>query len=370
MLGSVYDRNFGTMYCGFYGQLPLSNPISPPPGAVFDSAVLTLAYNGQLGFCHKPIDIAVYELSDSLSPYLNYYSNTTLHVKTPALGAVNNFVPDMDSIYIASSATYQSPNLRIPLSRSFGERLLSDSAGLQNTALFLSHFKGIYVTATSGSTGDGMMYINLVSALSGINIYYHYTLEGFIYSQLLTFTFTGVTVNHYDCTAENTPVTAAIHAGPAAQKVYLEAGSGAEGKITFSLDSILKYGHVGINKVEVVFSQSPSDTQFTAPETINLLRIDDAGTGQVLDDASYSTFGGVLTYETVTPTLNIYRYRFNITRYFQKLVEGVYNNNGLYVQVVNGNQVADRVVLTNTTNTATPNSKNYKISLSVTYTKL
>ena len=51
-------------------------------------------------------------------------------------------------------------------------------------------------------------------------------------------------------------------------------------------------------------------------------------------------------------------------------LKGIYNNNGLYVQIVSGNQVADRVVLTNTTNTATPNSKNYKISLSVTYTKL
>ncbi len=84
-----------------------------------------------------------------------------------------------------------------------------------------------------------------------------------------------------------------------------------------------------------------------------------------------STFGGVLTNETVTPTLNIYRYRFNITRYFQKLVQGIYNNNGLFVQIQNGNEVADRVVLTNTTNSPIPaNNKNYKISLSVTYTKL
>jgi hypothetical protein len=187
----------------------------------------------------------------------------------------------------------------------------------------------------------------------------------------LPFTFSGVVVNHYDCPSASTAVAAAIQSGPAAQKIYLEAGSGAEGKITFSLDSILKYGHVGINKAEVVFSQSPTDTQFAAPLTLNLLRIDDAGVGQTLDDASYSTFGGILTNETVTPTLNIYRYRFNITRYFQKLVQGIYNNNGLFVQIQNGNEVADRLVLTNTTNSPIPaNNKNYKISLAVTYTKL
>ncbi len=284
----MYDRNFGTMYCGFYGQLPLTTAgVVIPQGSVLDSVVLTLAYNGQLGLCHKPVDLAVYEVTDSLSSYLNYYTNSTFHIKTPPLGVVNNFVPDMvDSIYIAATATYQSPNLRIPLSRSFGERILADSAGLQNDSLFLAHFKGIYVTATSGATGDGMMYINLTSALSAVNFYYHYSLAGQVYPAHLPFTFAGVVVNHYDCTSASTAVAAAIQSGPTAQKVYLEAGSGAEGKITFSLDSILKYGHVGINKAEVVFSQSPTDTQFAAPVTLNLLRIDDAGVGQTLDDAS------------------------------------------------------------------------------------
>lgn len=367
VLGSMFDRNFGTMYCGFYGQLPLTTAGTViPAGAILDSAVLSLAYNGQLGLCNKPINLAVYELTDSISSYLNYYTNTTFHVKTPAIGTLNNFIPNEgDSIYIAATATYVSPSLSIDLSKSFGESIISDSAGLQNDSLFLAHFKGIYVTATSAATGDGIMYINLNSPQSAVTFYYHYLLGGVVYSQNLSLTFSGINVNHYDCINNNTATAAAIKAGPTAQKVYLEAGSGAGGLITFSLDTFTKHGPVGINKAEIVFSQSPPDTAFPAPEVLNLLRIDDAGVGQTLDDAAYPTFGGILTDETVTPTLNIYRYRFNISRYFQKLVQGIYNNNGLFVQIQNGNQVGDRVVLTNTSN-----NKNYKISLSVTYTKL
>jgi hypothetical protein len=217
------------------------------------------------------------------------------------------------------------------------------------------------------------MYINLLSSSSGINFYYHYNYLGVAQPSDFELTFAGVVVNHYDYTNHATAVASALQNPLTAQKVYLEAGSAAQGKITFKLDSLLKSGTIGINKAELVLSQSigGTDTQFTAPITLNLLRIDDAGVGQPVDDVSLSDYGGVLTLETASPGLNIYRYRFNITRYFQRLVQGIYTNNGLYLTVVNGNQVADRVVIANPSVPSTPVvNKNYKISLSVTYTKL
>src|SRR5580700_2919558 len=32
VLGVMYDRNFGTMYCGFYAQIPLQSALLTPPG--------------------------------------------------------------------------------------------------------------------------------------------------------------------------------------------------------------------------------------------------------------------------------------------------------------------------------------------------
>lgn len=367
IIGSVYDWNFGTMYGGFYAQLPL-NSAPPPiaPGTIVDSVVLSLAYGGQFGLCHKPIDLAVYELADPLLANTNYYTNTSFSVKSPALALVDNFIPQANSsVYNASTGTYQSPYFSIRLSKTFGQQIIDDLASLQNDSVFLTLFKGIYVTATSGSSGDGMAYINLNSPQSNLAFYYHSPSNGNLSETVLPLTFSGVAINHYDCIHGNTPVQATIDAGTAAQSVYLEAGSGAGGLITFSLDSTLKGGKVGISKAEIVFSQSSSDGEFASPPQLNLLRVDDAGQGQVLDDAVYPTYGGVLTSEAVSPVMNINRYRYNITRYFQKLVQGVYNNNGLFLQIQNGAQVGDRVVLSNIRG-----DKNYKISLAVTYTKI
>ncbi|MDB5284168.1 MAG: hypothetical protein JWO06_3243, partial [Bacteroidota bacterium] len=53
------------------------------------------------------------------------------------------------------------------------------------------------------------------------------------------------------------------------------------------------------------------------------------------------------------------------TKYFQKLLQGVYNNNGFFVQVPSAGGSSERVVIGNSLT-----DKNYKVSLVVTYTKL
>ena len=161
-----------------------------------------------------------------------------------------------------------------------------------------------------------------------------------------------------------TPAYAAIHsANPAAEpNLFIEGGGGVDGKITFNLDSLPK--KIGINKAEIILAQSTADTQYAAPSLLNLLRIDDAGQGQTIDDAVLSTFGGVLQTDVVDG-VSINRYHFNLSVYFQRLVQGIYKNNGLYLTVQNTAYSADRVTIVNSST-----NKNYKLSLKVTYTKL
>jgi hypothetical protein len=381
VLGSLSDRNFGITYGSFYAQCQLSSSsvffgYSP----VLDSAVLTIAYNGQYGLCNKPINIAVYELSDSLSSAVNYYTNSSARVKTPPIGQLNNFVPDFyDSVYITSLGVYQPPSLNVHLSNAFGNRLLlADSAILQNGSNFLNYFRGIYVTTTSSSTGNGMMYLNLASALSGVNLYYHYKLTDTSSTYTVgnfTAPFLGVAVNHFDNTYYGTPVAQALNtsSNTVQQKIYLEGGGGTVGKIVInlnSLDSMVGLRHsdslplkIGINKAELVFTQSPSDTQYAAPLSLNLLRIDDAGVGQPLEDASTTMYGGNLETDYVNG-IAYNRYRFQINRYFQHLIQGVFNNNGLFIETNSPATNVERVVLANS-----PTNNYYKISLVVTYTK-
>ena len=122
----------------------------------------------------------------------------------------------------------------------------------------------------------------------------------------------------------------------------------------------------------MIVAESQSDSQYTAPSPITLLRIDDAGIGQTLDDASTSVFGGYLQADTLNGTI-VNRYHFNISLYMQKLLEGIYNNNGLYLCITNPNNTYGspnstpaRTVLTNSPAT----DKIHRTYLTVTYTKL
>jgi len=116
----------------------------------------------------------------------------------------------------------------------------------------------------------------------------------------------------------------------------------------------------------LILSQSneSTDTTYVAPLLLDLFRIDDAGVAQQLEDDGLSHFGGVKVAETVNGEI-INRYRFNIKKYFQNLINGTYKNNGFFVQIVGANSNSERVVIANSSS-----DEKYKVTLVVTYTKL
>ena len=123
--------------------------------------------------------------------------------------------------------------------------------------------------------------------------------------------------------------------------------------------------NIGINKAELIVAESEIDSQYAVPSTLSLLRIDDAGVGQQLDDVSSASFGGYLQTDTLGGAV-VNRYHFNISLYMQKLIEGIYNNNGLYLSIPSANSTPARVVLMNPPAT----DKIHRTYLTVTYTKL
>jgi len=373
MLGSMNDRNFGISYGSFYTQYALTTA-SPVFGSnpIVDSVVLSFAFDGYYGSCTKPINISVFALQDTLSSFVKYYTNTTLPVQTPPIGYLRNYVPDfVDSVAVFQSGGNEAPQLRINLSKAFGYSLLNaDSSilSLSTTNSFTNAFKGLYVTA-SGPVGNGMIFCNLSSSLSGITVYYRTSDTYDTIENPFFFPISGTNFNHFDNSYYGAPVYAAIHTpSPTNPKIFLQGGGGTQAKVLISLDSLTKYkstGGVGINKAELIVAESQPDSQYTVPPSLSLLRIDDAGVGQPLDDASTTIFGGNIQQDTVAGVI-VNRYHFNISLYMQKLVEGIYNNNGLYLGIASPNSNPGRVVLTNPPAT----NKIYRTYLTVTFTKL
>jgi hypothetical protein len=365
MLGSMNDRNFGISYGSFYTQYQ-STIISPAYGSrpVVDSVVLNFLYDLPYGPCTKPMNISVYSLQDTLSSFASYYTSSFVPVNTPPIGYLKNFVPDfIDSSYVYESGGNQPPQLRINLSKSFGYSLLNaDSFQNLGGTNFTNTFKGLYVTA-SGAVSNGFIFCNLSSTVSGLTVYYRTPDSGDTVENPITFSLTVPNFNHFDNSYYGSPVYAAIHNPTSSQKIFLQGGGGTQAKILVNLANVPK--NIGVNKAELIVAESEIDSQYAVPPTLSLLRIDDAGVGQQLDDISSASFGGYLQTDTLGGAV-VNRYHFNISLYMQKLIEGIYNNNGLYLSIPGANSTPARVVLMNPPAT----DKIHRTYLTVTYTKL
>ena len=364
-LGNLTDPAFGKTVSGFYGQCALtSNNVNFGTGATLDSAFITFAYAGQYGKFDQPVTVVAYELSQSPVDSLTYKTNDVFSVSIPRIGQVNSFVPNLKDTINIYGVAYPA-HLRIPLTTAFGNKiLLADAANLADNTAFKNYFKGFYVTTTTTPAGNGTLYLSLSSTLSKITLYYHNN-----DADSLTFDIpvSGVKVNHFDNNYAGTPVYTVVNSpNPLGEtKLYLQGGAGVKGKILLpDLDSLPK--GIAINKAELILSQSneSTDTTYVAPLLLDLFRIDDAGVAQQLEDDGLSHFGGVKVAETVNGEI-INRYRFNIKKYFQNLINGTYKNNGFFVQIVGANSNSERVVIANSSS-----DEKYKVTLVVTYTKL
>lgn len=363
VLGNFSDPNFGKTSAGFYGQCRLSaNNVTFGTGAQLDSAFITFAYNGKYGKFDQPVNLVAYELSQSLVDSLTYKTNEALAVNIPPIGQLNSFVPNFDDTISIYGLNYPA-HLRIPLTSSFGNKiLLADSLNLVDNTAFLNLFKGFYVTTTSSPEGNGLLYLTLSSSLSKITLYYH---NNDFDSLSYDIPVSGVRVNHFDNIYTSVPVYSSVsNPNPAGEtKLYIQGGAGVKGKLMIpDLDSLPK--NILINKAELIVSQTDADTTYPSPLLLDLFRIDDAGNAQKLEDDGLTHFGGVKVLESVNG-VSVNRYRFNVKKYFQKLINGTYANNGFYVQVLGANSNSERVVLANS-----PTDEKYRITLVVTYTKL
>lgn len=177
-LGRFQDPVFGTTEASLYLQ-PLLERLRPDfTGAVLDSIVLVLPYDttGFYGAIDEPFGIEVFRVIEDMRRNEEYYSNRTFAAETVPLGQLT-FTPNLDSLEVVEfddgeRDTIRFPHIRIPLSASFGEELLSyDTLITGSDTTFLNQFKGLYLRPTTEN--QGLLSFNLItSAEAGIVIYY------------------------------------------------------------------------------------------------------------------------------------------------------------------------------------------------------
>jgi len=310
------------------------------------------------------LNIKVYELSDDLYPDSTYYSNQYKNVASEI--ASYTFVPAInDSVMV--DTVKMKPHLRIPLSATFGQKLLNagGTSDLENNDNFLQFMKGLFVAMDSTQTfaqGTGaIVSFDLLSAISGLTLYYTNTDSAKQYQYTFVVNSECAKYNVFKHDYTGSEVEQAFNQPGIFDTAYnyLQGGAGLQVKINFPFIESLKNQNILINKVELVIPvENTKIGSYPVPDKITVSKLNENGDLEYLPDflEGPTYFGG--EYDEINQ-----EYVLNISRHVQELINGKEQDYGLLVKVSGTSIYPNRVVL------GAPNNSNKKVTLRVYYTK-
>lgn len=370
VLGFMNDPVFGKSRTSIFTEtrLPVEN-LTLGDNPVLDSIHLVLAYEG--GFYGIPQTyhtVKVYELTENFPEGDTLYSNSfipyslDLITKNPD-GFRTTFLP-RDSVFV--DGVKRQPQLRIPLSEDFGQKFIDaiDTEIYENIPNYLDYFKGLYITVDDelegiGSPAEdprgGMVVFNMPTELTSIELFYHSgddtlslaipvnrPMQRFPVDQIAKH-FTRV--EHFGFEDADKALKAQIIDGNESygdSLLFLQALGLLRTDISFPFIEELEGKEWLINKAQLIVpvEEGYESNFFREPQQLMLLKYTEENELKFLDDYMLGVdyFGGV--YDA-----NKNQYVFNISLYFQKLIDGEYQNDGLALFTARRQEMPGRVVL-------------------------
>ena len=369
IVGYIKDPVFGLTQAGIYSQYLLSgNSVNFGTDPVLDSVILTLQYAGYFGDTLAPLTIKVHELTESLIDDNKYYNFNTTEYNNLNLTYLTNFqlYPKPTTNVTIDTTTYDS-HIRIRLSDGLGNRFLQNPDQLSDDETFLDYFKGLYIVATATTGSGSLLYINMTSSVSGINIYYH-NQEGYKKYALVSSSesvFYNYYTHDYNQSTDNIFKDQVLNGNTSlgGEKLYTQPLAGVKTKILFpNIQKSFKDQDVVINKAELVISNvSADELYFFQPYNLSLQAITDNGVSYLPDDEYYTStdyFGGIYDEDTK-------EYRFRITQYIQQLILQSDAGQGIYLVVSGAGIRGNRLIFAGTDASLNPDNR---LRLELTYT--
>ena len=349
--GSYSDLNglgeWGESTASAYMNFRLTSTGASFPNTVFDSLVLTLAYEvyGHYGefATTKPTTTAqswdIVRVSEDILEDEPYKSDATF-ATSDVLKANFQFYPN-DTLAVMIDSIEYAPHLRIRLDDAagiaLGETFLhpqnADTIMYESNTAFKNWFKGIHIRPTPGANNNSIVRMKSKDALTKLTLHYTDTSNGG--STARTFEF---------LTNEDAEVVSTFsHIHPAALTdttttdtiVYVQGLDGLHTKIEFP--NVGNLGNVIINKAELVVMVADTGTaeyrepiQLTAKiKDLNgdLVFVEDIGTSLVRVQ-SYLLFGGALEEINDSKT---YLYRMHLAEQMQSIVNGTTLEPAIYL---------------------------------------
>lgn len=335
------DDAFGQIHAdGYFSILPPNTMIYPfyrkDSIVAIDSVILSLAYEGLYGDTNTTSTLRVFEISQQagfVDTTLYRYDHPAFTTSGAELGSKSFLLKKLkDTItLIRRKDTTKVVNvLRIPLATSFGTRLsnydtsLTSNGGYRSDSLFKKVFRGFAIRADN--SGNGLTYVNPTNPNTKLIVYYRVNKNGAVDTTFTEFYHSKTTqANLVRRTPGGEWATYLANSQTRDDKVFIAAspGSGATIKIP-GLDTL---SNVVVHKAELILTPIPTAQQgsFAFPPNLLLDRINSRGDTALTFDLDMGTrdnfgsftydqgrFGGTLLRDST--------YRFDITRYVQKIV--------------------------------------------------
>ena len=362
MLGSYVDPVFGTSSASFYTQVHLSTS-SPsfPTNAVVDSVILALVYDDRSYGRRGEQYVGVHRITQPISRSENYYSNQlTLFDPQNLVSSGSELMHFDNSAIVVVGTDTVIPQLRIPLDNSFGQELLQlPQSALSSNDAFREAFPGFYVTAGKFNTPSGVFNFDLVDASSRLIVYYHYEENGETVNTRYDYNINTETA--YYTYLQHRRVGTALAPLDQYQKIsggefaYVQAGSGCRTKIEMPFfDDFKSYDDISINRVQLIVPFEDS-FRFGPQSALFLVYKDPEGSLRLVPDQILGTIGG-------SADLTADQYIFNISVYFQRVLTGEIQSEGLYLVSQNAGVSVTRSLLYG------PENPERKMRMVVTFT--
>lgn len=372
LLGSILDPIFGKSTASFFTQLRLSqSAVSFGTNPVLDSLILSLKYKGYYGDTNAVMTVRVFELAEQIQLDSQYYSQQSVAIKETLLGQ-KTFTPDFTNDVILGEDTL-APHLRVnlgTLTSELADKLFNAPAdSMADNNSFLNYFYGLYVTAEPANSDGIIIYLDLLSSLSEMTLYYHNNTEDSLSFEYLINSNCARFGNYSHDYSLGSPAfkTQAIDKDTTLGKsiCYVQALGGVKTFVRFpSIKNYYSNGKIAVNEARLFLSCYESDPGLEIASTLVLVKRKAEGgytiTNDQLDGADY--FGGYYDKDN-------HGYWFRITSTIQELMRSSDPDYGLEIYVSGGAVNAQRVLL-NGTSPQLPSAPEDRMKLIITYTTL
>ena len=329
LLGHIYtDPVFGENIGAFVTQIALSESnIDLGNNPVVDSVVMSYSYSGYYGDLSSITEIAVNYSDLDIYKDSVYYSN---HQFSGSPSGSEDLLLD----FTISPDTSTSPILKMTLDNSIGQQILDiGNSGLLDNETFQENFGLLWFNEYS-PTPNSIIYLNPSGSNSNFTVYYHNSSSDTL---SLSFVLDGdaARINLFNDKPLSNLVMDQSYS-------YVQSMAGYKSKISLENLNSIKQDLDGkaINKVTLSFNVN-DDSSYPPHENLSLVRVDSAGNNVFLADLSIegaSHFGGQY--------LNG-GYEFNISRYFNNMLNNAAYTNELYLLSSGGAVNANRTIIDN-----------------------